>query len=327
MIKKTKHILALGFWFLAFGFSVFAQAPQGINYQAVARDVNGNPIATQTVSLEFKIHQTSSSGTVVYDETYSKTTNQFGLFTAVIGQGTPLTGVFTSITWATNLFWLEVIVNGTSMIPITQLMSVPYSLFSANSGFSNMQVFNASGNFVIPPGVTTIMVEVWGGGGSGGSPSGAGSMSSGGGGGGYGKGTYTVTPSSNYTVTIGAGGSVGALAAAGSAGGTSSFGSLISATGGAGGTTNSAMVVGVGGSSSAPFNISGGTGFTGCTSCSGFALLPHGGVAGNGGAGGSGFANAPGGLGIAPGGGGGGSVGTPPNLGGVGASGRVVVWL
>ena len=221
MRKKIKHILAVGYWLLAISYSAFAQAPQGINYQAVARDVNGNPIATQTVSIEFKIHQTSSSGTVVYDETYSKTTNQFGLFTAVIGQGTLVTGIFSSITWATNSFWLEVIVNGTSMLPITQLMSTPYALFAANSGFSNMQVFNASGTFIIPAGVNKIMVEVWGGGGGGGAGSAA---SSGGGGGGYGKGTYTVTPSSNYTVTVGTGGTGGPPSTAGSAGGTSSLG-------------------------------------------------------------------------------------------------------
>lgn len=315
--------------------SVFAQAPpQGINYQAVARDNSGNPLVAQSVTVIFRLHQNSASGPVVYRGTQPVTTNAFGLFTAVIGQTSSDSGSFAAISWGANSYWLQVIVNGNNM-GATQFMSVPYALFAGNgsppaSGFSNMQVFNASGNWISPPGVNKIMVEVWGGGGGGGSGSGSGSLASGGGGGGYGKGIYTVTPSTNYSVTVGTGGVVGTTGNAGFAGGTSSFGSLISASGGGGGTSGNPTGVGAGGNTFTgvvPFTLSGGSGFTGCFNYNNFYLLPHGGMAGKGGAGGSGFLNAAGGFGVAPGGGGGGSIGNPiPGLGGMGAPGRVVVW-
>jgi len=113
------------------GGEVVAQSPQGINYQAVARDASGNPLASQPVSIEFKIHQTTSGGTVVYDETHSTTTNQFGLFTAIIGQGSIVSGTFSSIPWGSDIYFLEVFVNSNNM-GNSQFLSVPYSLYSLN---------------------------------------------------------------------------------------------------------------------------------------------------------------------------------------------------
>ena len=105
------------------------------------------------------------------------------------------------------------------------------------SGFSNMQVFTASGSFTIPAGITKIMVEVRGGGGGGAKGNSAAQFGQGGSGGGYGKNVFTVVPGTVYTVTVGAGGigSSGGSCSLGGVGGTSSFGALISATGGGGG--------------------------------------------------------------------------------------------
>jgi hypothetical protein len=57
-----------------------AQAPQLINYQAVVRGSNGQPVAGGTpVSLLFTIHDGSATGPLVFTETDNDTTNQFGL--------------------------------------------------------------------------------------------------------------------------------------------------------------------------------------------------------------------------------------------------------
>jgi len=409
VIKKTKYILVIGFCCLAVMLSgveaCFAQSQQGINYQAVARDNSGNPLAIATVTVSFNIHRSAPTGLVSFSESPSITTNPFGLFTWVIGSSN-YTG-FDSIAWGKHKYFLEVIVNGTNNMGTTQFMSVPYAFHAHTAdsvknlpanlspwtktggkifpftltdsvgigtaipsaklqvigktktdtvqitsgsptagkvltsvdasgkaswqipAFTTMQTFTTTAVWTIPAGVNKIMVEVWGGGGGGGSSSGSGSLASGGGGGGYGKGIYAVTPSTTYSITVGTGGVVGTTGTAGYLGGTSSFGSLISASGGGGGTSGNSMSVGAGGNSftGAQFTIAGGAGFTGCINYLNFYLLPHGGMAGNGGMGGSGFSNATGGFGVAPGGGGGGSVGSPtPGLGGMGASGRVVVW-
>jgi hypothetical protein len=125
-----------------------------------------------------------------------------------------------------------------------------YKLPSLRPGFGSMQVFTASGTFVVPNGVTKARVKVIGGGGAGGYHS---TMSGGGGGaGGQANGIVAgLTPGQSITVTVGAGGAIPASPANGNNGGTSSFGTYMSATGGNGGnggtTPEFAMAGGAGG--------------------------------------------------------------------------------
>ena len=93
--------------------------------------------------------------------------------------------------------------------------------------------FNASGTWVAPAGVTTVIVEAWGGGGGGHDGSNAGDYGGGGGGGGaYASSVVTVTPGNSYAITIGAGGANGTP---GNNGGATSFdGSTVVAAGGRG---------------------------------------------------------------------------------------------
>ena len=73
------------------------QVPQGINYQAVARDADGVILDGVSGDVVISILDTLN-GNVIYSEKHQVTTNQFGLFTLVIGKGTPLTGPSLS-TW------------------------------------------------------------------------------------------------------------------------------------------------------------------------------------------------------------------------------------
>ena len=114
-----------------------------------------------------------------------------------------------------------------------QLLAALQTMFNTVS-FGSVQVFDASDTFIVPAGVTRVSVEVWGGGGGGGGQTNYLPGGGGGGGGGYAWGLFDVTPEDEHTVTIGAGGVGGAINTtnSGTAGGTSSFGSLISASGG-----------------------------------------------------------------------------------------------
>ena len=69
-------------------------APQMFNYQGIARDGSGTPLATQSISLRISIREGSGIGLIVYQETHAVTTNQFGLFDIQVGNGTPVSGVF-----------------------------------------------------------------------------------------------------------------------------------------------------------------------------------------------------------------------------------------
>ena len=120
-------------------FSAVAQVPQQINYQAVARNTTGAILASQAVSVRLSFHDGSASGTVVYKEGHSVTTNQFGLFTLKIGTGTVITGVFTTIDWSTGSKFLQVELDPAGGSTFTdmgtqELLSVPFALYAANSG-------------------------------------------------------------------------------------------------------------------------------------------------------------------------------------------------
>lgn len=116
-----------------------AQAPKGINYQGIARDNEGKPIASKTISVRISILKNSATGEVEYAEVHKPQTNQFGLFTLVIGQGTVETGSFAFVSWAVGNKWLQIELDpeGNStylMAGSQQLMSVPYAFYSEYSG-------------------------------------------------------------------------------------------------------------------------------------------------------------------------------------------------
>ncbi len=198
------------------------------------------------------------------------------------------------------------------------------------NGIPRMQIFTSSTNFVVPAGTTRIMVEMWGGGGGGG---GNGPTSvlgvqyytpgGGGGAGGYSIGVLPVNPGTSYTVTIGAGGSVGS--GSGSSGGTTSFGGLLLAGGGGGGmggtagTNNGSISYYFGGGGNAGYGtFAGGAGQLGGSN--------------GGGAGGSSVRGGTGGwsgaipAGTSPGGGGGGASGFIGSGAGTGAAGAMFIF-
>ncbi|MCY1499164.1 hypothetical protein D3C87_58720 [compost metagenome] len=127
-MKKLIQITALLFTFFA-----SAQVPQGISYQAIALNTSGAPIVSSNVGIKLSILDNTTTGTILYTEIQTKTTNAQGLFNLVIGQGTPTTGTFSAINWANNPKFLKVeldIAGGTNYVLVgtTQLLSVPYAL-------------------------------------------------------------------------------------------------------------------------------------------------------------------------------------------------------
>lgn len=116
---------------MCFGQHAFAQTDKGFNYQAVARDASGYPLANTGITVRFLIRQNNAIGPIIYDETHSPTTDDRGLFNLVIGDGTPAVGVFNSIDWAAADHFLTVILNGTT-VDSEELQSVPYAKWAKN---------------------------------------------------------------------------------------------------------------------------------------------------------------------------------------------------
>jgi hypothetical protein len=118
-----------------------AQAPAFFNYQGVARNSVGNALVNKSIRLRLTIHDGSATGIPVYTETRSLITNAFGLFNVQVGGAgaTNVSGTIAGSNWNTGTKWLQVEIDpegGTSFkdIGTTQLTSVPYSLFTTQSG-------------------------------------------------------------------------------------------------------------------------------------------------------------------------------------------------
>jgi hypothetical protein len=125
-------------------------------------------------------------------------------------------------------------ISATNIVTLPTAPFIPFKLPSLRPGFgSGVQTFTTSGSFVVPAGVSQAEVEVWGGG-SGSYASVANIPSGGGCGGGYArKLVQGLTPGQVIPITIGGGGAAGTVSGAlPSSGGSSSFGTFVSAKGG-----------------------------------------------------------------------------------------------
>ena len=119
--------------------NLFAQAPEKMSYQAVVRDANNALIMNQAVGMRIQILQGSVSGTTVYEETQTPTSNDNGLVTLEIGTGTIVSGMFGTIDWSTGPYFIKTETDPTGATNYTisgtsQLMSVPYALYAKTSG-------------------------------------------------------------------------------------------------------------------------------------------------------------------------------------------------
>ena len=130
-----------------------AQVPQQLNYQAVARMANGDVLPNQFINIELSILDGSQTGTIVYQETDTATTNQFGLFAVAIGTGQVLSGTnLGTVSWGTGNKYLHVRFdpaggNNFADMGTTQLLSVPYALYAQTSGGGVIPgVWNLTGN-------------------------------------------------------------------------------------------------------------------------------------------------------------------------------------
>src|SRR5204862_12830 len=131
-----KRLLSLLVILLTIVSAAMAQIPQQMNYQAVVRNNAGQPLPGGTnVTVRFKIHDGTPGGVVVFQETNTAVTNQFGLITQVIGG----TSNLNAVSWGSGAKYLQIEIDPTggntfADMGTSQLLSVPYALYAANGG-------------------------------------------------------------------------------------------------------------------------------------------------------------------------------------------------
>jgi hypothetical protein len=118
---------------------VKAQSPQGFKYQASIRDNNGVALVNKLVAIKITLLAGTANGTSVYSEVHNVVTTDFGIVNLNIGNGTVISGNFSTIDWGNNTYFIKTEVdvnNGTNFVFMgtSQLLSVPYAMFAAKSG-------------------------------------------------------------------------------------------------------------------------------------------------------------------------------------------------
>ena len=136
-MKKIVFSL-MAFLFLAIS-NIYAQSPQSFSYQAVIRDASNIAMINQNVGIKILIIESSQNGNVVYSESHNVITSGTGLVNLKIGSGTQISGNFASINWGANSHYIRVELDengGTNyqLMGTSQLLSVPYALYSETSG-------------------------------------------------------------------------------------------------------------------------------------------------------------------------------------------------
>lgn len=118
--------------------TLLAQSPEKMSYQAVIRNSSAILVSNQSVQMRISILEGSASGSAVYVETHTPTTNANGLVSLAIGEGTVVSGNFSSIDWGSNSFYIKTETDPTggtnyTITGTSQFMSVPYALHATTA--------------------------------------------------------------------------------------------------------------------------------------------------------------------------------------------------
>ena len=136
---QTNKVLLL-ITLIAVGFASYGQAPSLLNYQAIARNTNGNSLPNQSMNIRISIINNSPSGDLLYSEIRAIKTNLVGLFSLIIGSTGAMSyrGNIGNINWASEDKYLHVEIDPTATnnfldMGIVKLVSVPYALLATSA--------------------------------------------------------------------------------------------------------------------------------------------------------------------------------------------------
>ncbi|GHC63054.1 hypothetical protein [Ulvibacter litoralis] len=114
--------------------SVAIYAQNGINYKALIKDVNGDVLSNQAITIQFQILEGGTTN--VYQETQNTMTDSNGIIMVNIGEGTVDSGDFSILDWGVDHHFLNVQIDtGAGMVDLgaTEFMSVPYANFAEDT--------------------------------------------------------------------------------------------------------------------------------------------------------------------------------------------------
>ena len=136
--------------------SILAQGqvvPDGILFQAVARDANNNPAGNRNIFIQIYIKKGTVTGSTAYSESFKVVSNAEGIFSIIIGQGTRMSGPTSLklLDWSKSLHFVNIKIaieptltnpdwkadNNYVDIGTSQLWTVPYAFASETSKYAD----------------------------------------------------------------------------------------------------------------------------------------------------------------------------------------------
>jgi hypothetical protein len=177
MLKKfiQSALLLVVLFTTAHSYAQVSQAPDGIQFQALATDANGRPAAGRVIYVRDAIIAKSATGSIVYSETFKVTASSAGIFTIVLGKGTYASGVtsIANIDWSNGPFFLNLKIAVEPTVPnagwnvnneyvdlgTSQFWSVPYALYAGNVRGADGKLNTSDTATMLKPYFTAINIK------------------------------------------------------------------------------------------------------------------------------------------------------------------------
>lgn len=141
-----KIILILAFSILSIS-NIFAQVPDAIDFQAIARNEDGTLMSNTNIQIRLTIVEGSTTGTEIYQELHSVTTDNYGNFSFKIGREASFVtvGNFNEIEWENGKKYLKIDYDPSNnfdwslSLGTIELVSVPYAFAAGAVTFIDMK--------------------------------------------------------------------------------------------------------------------------------------------------------------------------------------------
>ena len=110
---------------------ICAQSPARLSYQSVVRNSENQLVVQEEIIVQFQLHNHSPLAPAVYSEQHTVTSNQNGLISLIIGEGTGQIGDLGAVTWNDAYICTQYSLAGEVMLADTQKITVvPYACYA-----------------------------------------------------------------------------------------------------------------------------------------------------------------------------------------------------
>ena len=176
-MNQNSYIKKSFLFFLLFFATINLTAQSGIFFQAIARDYNTNPAKNRKIYVQSNIIASSPTGTIVLSEEHQTNTDDYGVFSIMVGNGLRVGGSasgLSTIDWSKGSFYLNLKIAITPVgvgiawdykkewvdLGTTVFGTVPFALYSASTAKINEKLNTTDTSEMLEPYAKAKTVQV-----------------------------------------------------------------------------------------------------------------------------------------------------------------------